>query len=93
MALFSRLAGDSPDDDKISVHHFMSALSEYQRGQGNKNQLVNAFNLDTGEADDLQLILDEIDLGNIGRAIIHDVLLLVEGGFYTKSQARSRLGV
>ena len=97
MGLWDRIAGD-PDEDKISVHHFSAALAEYGRGIGNKAQLVSAFNLNTGEADSLQLLLDQIDLKTADekeayRAKTHDVMLLSEGNFYTKAQAQTQLGV
>lgn len=91
MTLLDRLIGI--EDPKLPVHQFMSALAEYKRGAVTGVQVVSAFGLDAAETTSLQDFLDNLDANSIDRAMIHDVLILAEGGQYTKSQVQSRLGV
>ncbi len=91
MSLLDRLLGT--ENPKLPVHQFMAALAEYERSAITKQNIVDTFDLDETEATALQDFLDEIDASNIGRAQIHDVLMLGESGLYTKIQVKNRLGV
>ena len=91
MALLDRLLGT--EEPKLPVHEFMAGLAEYKRGAITGAQVVSAFNLSGTEATQLQGFLDNLDGDTISRELIHDVLLLGEGGYYTKTQVKNRLGV
>lgn len=91
MALLDRLIGT--EEPKIPVHQFMAALAEYKRSALTGAQIVSAFGLSAGETTALQSFLDNLDGATIDRGLVHDVLLLAENGYYTKSVVQSRLGV
>lgn len=94
MVLLARLLGTQPEgQEKIAVHQFMAALAEYKRGAATKANIVNAFNLTTAEAVQLQQFLNNLDASMIDRSLIHDVLLLGEAGLYNETQVRTRLSV
>ena len=86
MPLFERLVGT--EDPKLPVHQFMAALAEYKRGEVTGVQVATAFDLSAGEATNLQEFLDNLDADTISRDVIHDVLLLAEGGYYTIPNAK-----
>ena len=92
MALLDRLIGIG-EEQKLPVHEFTAALGEYKRGAITGAQIVSDFDLSAGEATSLENFLDNLDGSTIDRAMIHDVLLLAEGGRYTKAQVQARLGV
>ena len=91
MGLLQRLEGS--EKPKLSPHEFMAGLAEYKRGAVTKAQIVAAFGLSAAEEIQLQNYLDNLDADTINRALIHDVLFLLEGGHYTVAQAKTRLGV
>jgi len=91
MALIDRLLGT--EDPKLPVHQFMAALAEYKRGAITGANIVSAFGLSAGEAISLQSFLNNLDSSSIDRTLIHDVLLLGESGYYTKTQVTTRLGI
>lgn len=91
MALLDRLLGT--EEPKLPTHQFMAALAEYKRGAITGPQIVSAFGLSGAEATALQFFLDNLDGSTIDRTLIHDVLLLGESGYYTKTQVQNRLGV
>jgi hypothetical protein len=91
MPLLDRLLGT--EEPKLPVHEFMAALAEYKRGAVSKAQIVSAFDLSAGEATALDAYLSALDADTIDRTLIHDVLMLGEGEYYTKAQVQSRLGV
>lgn len=94
MSLLDRLINPSlKGEDKLPVHQFMAALAEYKRGAITKQNVVDAFELSTEEATQLQNFLDNLDSETINRGMIHDILLLGETGLYTKAQVKNRLGV
>lgn len=93
MSLLDRLLNDSPDGDNLPVHEFMAALAEYRRGSVTSSQVVNAFDLDSGEANALQEFLDNLNADTIDRAKIHDVLLLGAADLYTKAKVKTELGL
>lgn len=93
MTLLTRLLGSNPAEDKLPVHEFMAALAEYKRGAVTGPQVVTAFGLSAQEATAPQTFLNNLDGNSIDRAMIHDVLLLGEGGYYTEAQVKARLGV
>lgn len=93
MALLDRLQGGSETEAKIPVHAFMAALAEYKRGSVTGAQIISAFNLSAGEQSSLQEFLDNLDSTTIDRAKIHDVLILLEGEFYTIAKAKTELGI
>jgi hypothetical protein len=71
----------------------MAALAEYKRGAVTGQNIVDAFNLSGSEATQLNTWLTNLDTDAINRQLIHDVLLLGEGEYYSKAQVQSRLGV
>ena len=91
MSLLDRLLGN--EDPKLPVHQFMAALAEYKRGAITKQNVIDAFLLSVPEGTSLQTFLTKLDSDTIDRAFIHDVLLLGEAGYYTKSQVQTRLGL
>lgn len=93
MSLLTRLISPSDPEDKLPVHTFMAALAEYKRGVITGQQVIDAFELDSAEATQLQNFLDNLDTSSIDRTLIHDVLLLGEAGHYNEAQAKSRLGI
>jgi len=91
MSLLDRLLGN--EDPKLPVHQFMAALAEYKRGAITKQIVIDAFLLSVPEGTSLQTFLTKLDSDTIDRGFIHDVLLLGEAGYYTKSQVQARLGL
>lgn len=91
MPLLDRILGTA--EPKISPHEIMAALAEYKRGAVTGAQIITAFELTSAEATQLQTWLANLDTDVINRALIHDALLLGEGGHYTKAQVQARLGV
>ena len=93
MSLLTRLVSPLDDEGKLPVHQFMAALAEYKRGAITGAQLIIAFDLSTEEATSLQTFLDNLDGDTVNRALIHDVLMLGEAGYYTINQIKARLQV
>lgn len=93
MSLLTRLVSPLEGEEKIPVHAFMASLAEYGRGGVTKTQIVNAFSLSGTEQVSLQIFMDNLGSNSIDRSMIHDVLLLGEGGYYTTTQVKNRLGV
>jgi hypothetical protein len=93
MALLDRLIAPLENEEKLPIHEFMAALAEYKRGVVTKQNIITAFGLNTAEANALQDFLTNLDSSSINRSLIHDVLLLGEGGHYTKTQIKNRLNI
>jgi hypothetical protein len=60
MPLYERLTGEDPTLVKLPVHAFMASLGEYSRGKMTQQQVINAFNLDSGEQAELQTLAGKI---------------------------------
>jgi hypothetical protein len=93
MSLLTRLISPNAGEVKLPVHQFMSALSEYKRKIISSSQLATAFNLTIEEQTQLNAFLTNMDTDVINREVLHDVLMLGEGGYYTITQVKNRLGV
>ncbi len=91
MSLLTRLVAPLEEEIKLPVHQFMAGLAEYKRGEITGSALIIAFNLSVPEAAQLQAFLTNLDNDTINRAVIHDVLMLGEAGYYTLSQVQNRL--
>jgi len=91
MAILQRIGG--AEKPKICPHDIMAALAEYKRGAVSKAQIVAAFELTPTEATNLDEWLTNLDNDTINRQLIHDVLLLLEGDYYTVAIAKTRLGI
>jgi len=89
MSLLGRLSGR--EENKIAVHTFMALLAEYKRGAITAQQAINALELSAGEVTQVQALITRIDANQVDRAMIHDVLLLLETGLYTEILAQNRL--
>ena len=99
MDLYDRFCGLEEDGtDKISVHAFSTALRELAREAITKQQIIDAFNLGTTEQQNLDDIIatynnKATNLEKIDFLIkFHDVAILSEAGFYTKTKAKTELG-
>ena len=95
MSLWTRLTDPADDEEKIPNHQFMAGIAEFERGEVTQAQFVAAFGLDAAEESQLQTWYTGIYLPNpdMNRQVLHDVLLLAEGGQYTNAQAKTRLGM
>lgn len=93
MSLLSRLVDPAPGEDQIPVHQFMAALAELKRAAPGVTiaSIVTAFSLSAGEQTELEGLVNSAYLDKIDRQLIHDVLLLGEGGQYSLSACQSRL--
>lgn len=89
MGLLDRLAGS--EEPKIAVHTFMALLAEFKRGHITGQQAIQYLELSDSEVQEAQALIARINAGAVDRADIHDVLLLLETGAYTKSIAQNRL--
>jgi hypothetical protein len=91
MAILQRIKG--AEKPKICSHDIMAALAEYKRGAVTAAQIVAAFDLTPAEATNLDQWLTNLDTDVINRQLIHDVLMLLEGDYYTVAIAKTRLGI
>jgi hypothetical protein len=95
VSLWTRLTDPQPGEAKIPNHQFMAGIAEFERGAVNQAQFATAFDLDAGEEAQLVTWYTGVYLvdPDIDRQVLHDVLLLAEGGQYTNAQAKTRLGM
>lgn len=95
MGLYERLSHiESTEEPKIPVHHFVAAAAEVARGVINANTAANFFNLSTAERTEAQTLINRCEpSGPLTRVMIHDALLLMELGYRTIAQTKTRLGV
>lgn len=95
MTLLTRLIAPVGEEEKLPVHQFMAALSEYKRGAPGVNlaSIAAAFNLSAQEQTALQTFLTNLNTDAINRDLVHDVLLLGEAGIYSVAGVQNRLGV
>ena len=93
MSLLTRLIYPLDGETKLPVHQFMAGLAEYKRGAITGPQLATAFSLSETEEIQLQNFLTNLDTDAINREILHDVLMLGEGKYYTIAQVQTRLGI
>ena len=97
MTLISRII--APDtlagEIKIPEHQIVANVAELLRGAPGVTvaAIVAAYDLTASEQQELQDIVDEFQLGNISRELIHDVFLMGVKGQYTEQQVRNRLGI
>jgi len=95
LTLLSRLVAPVGSEDKLPVHQFMAAIAEFRRGAPGvtANSIAAAFDLDSSELTALtNWYVGQVLNNNVNREEVHDVLLLGEGGQYTLTQVRNRLG-
>ena len=96
VSLLSRLIDPQEGEEKISIHQFMAAITEYDRGAPGvtPNSIQAAFNLSAAEKQQLiDWYTDQWATGNVDRDLTHDALLLGEGKQYTFAQVMARLGL
>lgn len=98
MSLLTRLIDPDEEagEEKIPVHQFMAAITEYARGAPGVtvSAIVTAFNLSPAEEAALTAwYIAEIQTGNLSREVVHDALLLGEGKQYTLNQVKNRLNL
>lgn len=95
MSLLTRLTQPQAGEERLPVHEFMASLAEFKRGAPgvNATSIGDAFGLSQAERNQLNNFISNLNANTIDRALIHDVLLLGVGKFYTVNQCASRLGV
>lgn len=97
MSLLTRLIAPLPGEEKLPVHQFLASLAELVRGAPGVTlgALHAAFNLNAAEQAQLLDFMASAQTGNLAvqRQVIHDVLLLGEGGLYTVNQVITRLNL
>jgi len=93
MSLLSRLVDPSPGEVKLAVHQFMAALAELKRGAPGVTvaSIVTAFDLSAGEQTELEGLVNSAYLDKIDGVMLHDVLLLGEGGQYDLAAVQARI--
>ncbi len=93
MSLLSRLVDPAPGEEKLPTHQFMASLAELKRAAPGVTiaSIVTAFNLSAGEQTELEGLVNNAYLDKIDRGMLHDVLLLGEGGQYSLATCQSRL--
>lgn len=99
--LFDRLFPTSPTNDKIAVHYFRAAISDYVAGYTTQNQIITAFGLDTDAQADLTVLCNAVDaLTTVTEKMrwlieLHDVMMIAESGlkYSTKSAFKTRMGL
>ena len=87
--------------NKIPVHAFIAAITDYIAGETTKNQIINVWELDAEAQADLNAMCTNIDgLSSKAEKIIHaleidSTMLLCEAGlkYMTKSALKTRLGL
>jgi len=101
MGLYERwTTSDDPDQPlgKLNVHAFGAALAELARGSVTEQQVASAFGLSTDDQTELAAIIEKYNnLPNstakaAAMSKFHDVMILVEAGFYNKTKAKTELG-
>lgn len=95
MGLYERLSHvESPEEPKISVHHFVAAAAEVARGVITANTAANFLGLSPSERTEAQTLIARCEpSGPLTRVMVHDALLLMEMGYRTIAQTKTRLGV
>lgn len=100
--LFDRLFPDEESGvDKIGVHAFIGAITDYIAGETSKNQIIAAWSLDSEAQIDLTALCNHIDgLGSKADKVIFTlefdgVMLLAEARlkYTTKAAFKTRLGL
>ncbi len=91
MALYDRLAGI--EEPKLSVHTFMALAAEVSRSQATANAAATFAGLSASEKTEAQTLIARVTSAAISRVELHDVLLLLEVGFRTVAETKTRLGV
>jgi hypothetical protein len=93
MSLLSRLVDPAPGEEQIPVHQFMAAVAELKRAAPGVSiaSIVTAFSLTPGEQTELEGLVNSAYLDKIDGNMLHDVLLLGEGGQYSLAACQSRL--
>lgn len=98
VSLLTRLIDPDEEagEEKIAVHQFMAAVTEFARGAPGVTlaSISTAFDLSGAEQTQLATwYTNEIATGNLSREVVHDALLLGEGGQYTKAMVMARLNL
>ena len=91
MGIYERMAG--AEAPRLQVHTFTSACGEIARGGINGTNAANRMNLTTAERQEATTLFNRVTGGQVTPQMTIDVLLLLEVGFYTVAEAKTRLGV
>lgn len=93
MSLLSRLVEPAAGEAKLPIHQFQAALRELKRAAPGVTvaTVASAFGLSAGETTELQSLVDSQYLDRIDAELLHDVLLLGEGGQYPLQTVSDRL--
>lgn len=89
MGWLERIRGD--EDPRISDHHMTAGMAEWGRGAITKTQAKNTLNLTDDDANELQIIVNNVIASTYSRELVEDVLSLCQGQFYNIATTRSRL--
>lgn len=91
MGLYERLQGSV--EPKLPVHTFTAAAAEVARGKVSATVAADALGLSQAERVEANALITLVTNGTLQRVEVHDVLLLLEAGYYTVAQTKTRLGV
>jgi hypothetical protein len=103
MALIDRLAGIGTDPElvrKLPITYFWANLYELAQGYRTKQQIVDLFALDTGEANELQWLIDKYNAQPTATAkakfveLVNVILIMAEAkapGYTTNAQLVARI--
>lgn len=96
MSLLTRLTVPLEGEEKIAVHQFTAAISEFKDGHVTANQVFNFFNMTASEQSALTAwYTANIQNGVLEIEEVHRVLLLGEGEppAYSANTVKSRLNL
>lgn len=102
MALIDRLAGlgDPENNRKLPITYFWANLYELSQGKRTKAQIVSLFQLDAGESDELQWLIDKYNIQPNATAkakfveLINVILIMAEArapGYTTNAELVARI--
>lgn len=92
MGIYERMA--RLQEPALPVHQFVAAAAEVARGIVTANTAAGWFGLSGTEKTEAQTLINRCEpSGPLTRVIIHDALLLMEVGFRTVAETKTRLGV
>ena len=102
MALIDRLAGlgDPETNRKLPITYFWANLYELAQGKRTKQDIVNLFELDAGEANEVQWLIDRYNAQPNATAkakfveLVNVILIMAEAGspgYQTNAELVARL--
>ena len=102
MALIDRLAGlgDPETNRKLPITYFWANLYELAQGKRTKQQIIDLFQLDAGEGDELQWLIDRYNAQPNATAkakfveLVNVILIMAESGspgYQTNAELVARL--